>query len=162
MNREKEYMQEAEANNTINPKQLVFMINQKESKFQSEKSKKCINNIKKTTKINKASARESKAFNTGSWSQEEESIFLKAAIRYGHICVQMQEQIKSRSLIQIRSHAQKIYQKALRKEQQRYKQFWGVGSKIFFIVRDYSGVHRDKLKNAHELLLMPLFQEAGN
>lgn len=48
---------------------------------------------------------------TGRWSREEHEIFLKALDKYGREWKKMSTMIKTRTVIQIRTHAQKYFQK---------------------------------------------------
>eukprot|EP01031_Cornospumella_fuschlensis_P024402 gene24402-29499_t len=48
---------------------------------------------------------------TGRWTAEEHSKFLEGVMRYGKDWKKMQPLIKTRSLVQIRTHAQKVFKK---------------------------------------------------
>ena len=56
------------------------------------------------------SKKTSKQF-SGRWSRSEHERFLKGVEKYGRNWTQIQKVVKSRSLTQVRSHAQKIFLK---------------------------------------------------
>lgn len=52
---------------------------------------------------------------TGRWTAEEHRLFLEGIMRYGKDWKKMQPLIKTRSLVQIRTHAQKVFKKIRQK-----------------------------------------------
>ena len=47
--------------------------------------------------------------NKGQWTSEEHNLFLQGVLMYGREWKKMQPLIKTRSIVQIRTHAQKVF-----------------------------------------------------
>ena len=58
--------------------------------------------------------------NLGRWTNAEHKIFLKALERYGRDWAQIQKKVKTRSLTQVRSHANKIFKKIPKEDLDAY------------------------------------------
>ena len=58
--------------------------------------------------------------NLGKWRRSEQNAFLKALEKYGRNWEEIQKKVKTRSLTQIRSHANKIFQKIPKQDLDAY------------------------------------------
>lgn len=64
---------------------------------------------------------------TGRWTKEEHNLFIKGLTRYGKEWKKVAKMISSRTIVQIRTHAQKYFQKLEKQKQKEYahRERWG-------------------------------------
>ena len=53
---------------------------------------------------------------SGRWTPEEHRLFLEGVLRFGRDWKKIQQLIRTRTLVQIRTHAQKVFKKAAEKK----------------------------------------------
>lgn len=92
----------------------------------------------------------------GRWSEKEHKLFLEAMERYGNSWNQVQAYVKTRTTLQIRSHAQKFYAGLTQKAIKKYKEGPNKKQAIFVVVREYlntTTIKESSKKKQQNLLL---------
>jgi len=97
----------------------------------------------------------SSELNSGPWSEDEHRMFLEALHLYGNQWGLIQSSIKTRSCVQIRSHAQKFFKTAKTRALKKIKNNSDADGMIFLVSREYRNLNNIIQKKPHELYLDP-------
>jgi len=95
-------------------------------------------------------------YNIGEWTFAEHELFLKAMAQYGNKWNKVQEIVKTRSKIQIRSHAQKYFAANKIKALKKIKREGKDKELIFLVTREYRNLNHIIQKNPIEILIDPI------
>jgi len=95
-------------------------------------------------------------FNSGPWTEDEHKLFLKALSKYGNQWEKVQEMIKTRSCIQVRSHSQKYFASMKAKALKKLKNEGKEKQVIFLVTREYRNLNHIIQRNPIELLVDPV------
>jgi len=93
--------------------------------------------------------------NSGPWSGEEHKKFIEALHLYGNQWNLVKDYVKTRSCVQIRSHAQKHFKTARARALKKIKKNNKSSEMIFLVTREYRNLNNIVQKKPHELYLDP-------
>ena len=99
------------------------------------------------------SLRQKKDHNIGVWDSEEHEKFMDALHLYGNDWLKIEEHIRTRTAVQIRSHCQKYFKTIKERKYRELKKSNMLGKKIFIVTREYRNVSNIVQKHPHELLI---------
>jgi len=120
------------------------------------------NDQSSTDSVQDTSVANSDNFNTGEWSPSEHALFLEAIAKYGNKWNKVQEMIKTRSTIQVRSHSQKYFAQQRSKALKKLKIEGKEKQCVFLVTREYRNLNHIIQRNPIEIYVDPLLHSKSS